>query len=121
MNIMFLLNFKWIGMIKMNRKKIIIIITYLLTLAIFITIAEINIDNFVSWYRETMDYGNVLIALGPIVIATVLHIFITVIIAIIVIFIKSINKEVKELIYILPIITLFIWFPLTFIISKIVL
>ena len=105
----------------MNKKKIIIIIAYLLTLAIFITIAEINIDNFVSWYRKTMDYGNVLIALGPIVIATVLHIFITVIIAIIVIFIKSINKEVKELIYILPIITLFIWFPLTFIISKIVL
>ena len=71
MNIMFLLNFKWIGMIKMNRKKIIIIITYLLTLAIFITIAEINIDNFVSWYRKTMDYGNALIAFGPMIIATV--------------------------------------------------
>lgn len=105
----------------MNRKKIIIIITYLLTLAIFITIAEINIDNFVSWYRETMDYGNVLIALGPIVIATVLHVLITVIIAIIVRFIKNIDKDVKKIIYILPIITLFIWFPLTFIISKIVL
>lgn len=105
----------------MNKKKIIIIIIYLLTLAIFITIGELNIDNFVHWYMETMDYGNVLIALGPIVIATVLHIFITVIIAIIVIFIKNINKEVKKLIYILPIITLFIWFPLTFIISKIVL
>ena len=121
MNIMLLLNSKWIGMMKMNRKKIIIIITYLLTLAIFITIAEINIDNFVSWYRETMDYGNVLIALGPIVIATVLHVLITVIIAIIVRFIKNIDKDVKKIIYILPIITLFIWFPLTFIISKIVL
>ena len=105
----------------MNKKKIIIIIAYLLTLAIFITIGELNIDNFVRWYMETMDYGNVLIALGPIVMAIVLHIFITVIIAIIVIFIKSINKEVKKVIYILPIITLFIWFPLTFIISKIVL
>lgn len=105
----------------MNKKKTIIIITYLLTLAIFITIAEINIDNFVRWYRETMDYGNILIALGPIVIATVLHILITVIIAVIVRFIKNIDKNIKKIIYILPIITLFIWFPLTFIVSKIVL
>ena len=105
----------------MNKKKTIIIITYLLTLAIFITIAEINIDNFVRWYRETMDYGNILIALGPIVIATVLHILITVIIAVIVSFIKNIDKNIKKIIYILPIITLFIWFPLTFIVSKIVL
>ena len=105
----------------MNKKKTIIIITYLLTLAIFITIAEINIDNFVRWYRETMDYGNILIALGPIVIATVLHILITVIIAVIVRFIKNVDKNIKKIIYILPIITLFIWFPLTFIVSKIVL
>lgn len=105
----------------MNKKKTIIIITYLLTLVIFITIAELNIDNFVRWYMETMDYGNVLIALGPIVIATVLHVLITVIIAIIVRFIKNIDKDVKKIIYILPIITLFIWFPLTFVISKIVL
>ena len=121
MNIMFLLNFKWIGMIKMNRKKIIIIITYLLTLAIFITISEINIDNFVSWYRKTMDYGNALIAFGPMIIATVVHVLITVIIAIIVRFIKNIDKDIKKIIYILPIITLFIWFPITYIMSMIVL
>ena len=121
MNIMLLLNSKWIGMMRMNKKKIIIIITYLLTLVIFITIAELNIDNFVHWYMKTMDYGNILIALGPIVIATVLHVLITVIIAIIVRFIKNIDKDVKKIIYILPIITLFIWFPLTFVISKIVL
>ena len=105
----------------MNKKKTIIIITYLLTLVIFITIAELNIDNFVHWYMETMDYGNILIALGPIVIATVLHVLITVIIAIFIKFIKSIDKEVKKIIYILPIITLLIWFPIAFIISKIVL
>ena len=105
----------------MNKKKIIIIIAYLLTLVIFITIAELNIDNFVRWYMETMDYGNVLIALGPIVIATVLHVLITVIIAIFIKFIKSIDQEVKKIIYILPIITLLIWFPIAFIISKIVL
>ena len=81
----------------MNKKKTIIIITYLLTLVIFITIAELNIDNFVRWYMETMDYGNVLIALGPIVIATVLHVLITVIIAIIVRFIKNIDKDVKKI------------------------
>ena len=121
MNIMLLLNSRWIGMMRMNKKKTIIIITYLLTLVIFITIAELNIDNFVHWYMETMDYGNILIALGPIVIATVLHVLITVIIAIIVRFIKNIDKDVKKIIYILPIITLFIWFPLTFVISKIVL
>ena len=34
----------------MNKKKIIIIIAYLLTLVIFITIAELNIDNFVLTY-----------------------------------------------------------------------
>ena len=105
----------------MNKKKTIIIITYLLTLVIFITIAELNIDNFVRWYMETMDYGNALIALGPLFIAIDLHILITVIIAIIIKFIKSIDKEVKKIIYILPIITLLILFPIAFIISKIVL
>lgn len=121
MNIMLLLNSKWIGMMKMNRKKTIIITTYLLTLVIFITIAEINIDNFVSWYRETMEYGNAIIAFGPMIIATALHVLITVTIAIIIKFIKSIDKDIKKIIYILPIITIIIWLPIAFIISKIIL
>lgn len=103
----------------MNKKKTIIIITYLLTLFIFITIAELNTDNFVRWYMETMDYGNILIAAGPVFIAIDLHILITVIISIIVRFIEKIDKQIKKTIYILPIITLFIWYPIALIISKI--
>ena len=55
------------------------------------------------------------------IIATVVHVLITVIIAIIVRFIKNIDKDIKKIIYILPIITLFIWFPITYIMSMIVL
>lgn len=103
----------------MNKKKLTIIITYLLTLVIFIIIAEINTDNFVRWYMETMDYGNILIATAPVLISVILHILITVIIAISVRFIKNIDKEVKKIIYVFPIITLFIWFPIALIISRI--
>ena len=35
--------------------------------------------------------------------------------------IKNIDKDIKKIIYILPIITLFIWFPITYIMSMIVL
>lgn len=104
---------------RMNKRKIFIVSIYLLTLILFIFIAEINTDNFVRWYMETMSYGNIFIAMGPLLIAINLHMLITLISSIIVMFIKKIDKELKSLIYALPIITLFIWYPIALVISKI--
>lgn len=61
---------------KMNKRKVLVILaTYILILIIFIVIAELNTENFVRWYMETMDYGNVLIAMGPILIAETVYIY----------------------------------------------
>lgn len=39
----------------MNKKKIITIAIYLMSLLIFSFIAELNTNKFMNWYMETMD------------------------------------------------------------------
>jgi hypothetical protein len=104
----------------MNKKKIIIIISYLISLLIFSIIAELNTDRFIYWYMETMDYGNMLLTLVPSIMAEFLHIFITIIIAIILKFNKNVDLEIKRLFYKLPIITIFLWLPIAILSSRIV-
>lgn len=101
----------------MNSKKVIIITVYLLSILMFNIIALANMDKFMQWYRETMDYGNILVAMEPVFIAEFLHIFITIIIAIILKFVKKIDIKSKKLFYKLPVITIFIW-PLILIIAS---
>ena len=103
----------------MWKKKLIIISIYLISIFIFSIIAELNTERFVQWYMESMDYGNVLIAMGPTIMAEMLHILITVVLAIVIRFIKNIDIEIKRLFYKLPIITIFIWIPIGIIVSRI--
>ena len=104
----------------MNKRKVLTILTiYILTLIIFIIIAELNTENFVRWYMETMDYGNVLIAMGPILIAETAYIFLTIIIALVAKFLK-LEENVKNIFYMLPIITIIIWMPIEYLIKKII-
>lgn len=103
----------------MSRKKVMIRIIYIISMLVFMIIAELNINNFMEWYRETMDYGNILLVLVPSAIAEFLHILTTIIIAIVVKFIKKINLEIKKLFYKLPIITIILWYPLYFLLTYI--
>ena len=100
----------------MNRKKFIIkniiIVVYLISILLFNIITYLNLDNFLDWYRETMDYGNPAILLGPFIMAEILHIAITIVLAIIVRFIKKIDKEIKMIFYLMPISTIFFWIPM---------
>ena len=108
----------------MNKKiiiiKNIIIVIYLSSILCFNIIADLNLDNFMDWYRSTMDYGNPAILLGPTICAEMLHIFITIILAIIVRFIKKIDVEIKEIFYLMPISTMFFWIPMMLLSSYIV-
>ncbi len=104
----------------MNKRKVLTILTiYILTLIIFIIIAELNTENFVRWYMETMDYGNVLIAMGPILISETVYIFLTIVIALVAKFLK-LEENVKNIFYMLPIITIIIWMPIACLIKKII-
>ena len=104
----------------MNKRKVLTILTiYILTLIIFIIIAELNTENFVRWYMETMDYGNVLIAMGPILIAETVYIFLILVIALVAKFLK-IEENIKNIFYMLPIITIIIWMPIASLINKII-
>ena len=105
---------------KMNKRKVFTILTiYILTLIIFIIIAELNTENFVRWYMETMDYGNGLIAMGPILIAETVYIFLILVIALVAKFLK-IEENIKNIFYMLPIITIIIWMPIASLINKII-
>lgn len=101
----------------MNSKKSVIIVVYLLSILMFNIIALTNMDKFMQWYRETMDYGNILVAMGPVFIAEFLHICITIIICIILRFAKKVDIKIKKIFYKLPVITIFIW-PLILIIAS---
>ena len=104
----------------MNKKKAIIIICYLISLLISSIIAELNTDKFICWYMETMDYGNMLLTMVPSIMAEFLHIFITIIIAIILRCTKKVDLEIIRLLYKLPFITIFLWLPIAIVSSRIV-
>ena len=101
----------------MNRKKVIIIVFYLISIVCCIIIADLNTDKFMDWYMETMDYGNPAILIAPNIIAEMLHVFVTIILAIIVKFIKNIDGEIKKIFYYMPLCTILLWFPIMFLIG----
>lgn len=68
---------------------------------------------------ETMDYGNVLIAMGPILIAETVYIFLTLVIVLVAKFLK-IEENIKNIFYMLPIITIIIRIPIASLINKII-
>ena len=101
----------------MNRKKVIIIAVYLISIVCCIIIADLNTDKFMDWYMETMDYGNPAILMEPNIIAEMIHVFVTIILAIIVKFIKNIDGEIKKIFYYMPLCTILLWFPIMFLIG----
>ena len=66
-----------------------------------------------------MDYGNVLIAMGPILIAETVYIFLTLVIVLVAKFLK-IEENIKNIFYMLPIITIIIRIPIASLINKII-
>lgn len=104
----------------MNKKKIIIMAIYLISLLIFNFIAELNTNKFMNWYMETMNYGNILVTLVPSLMAEFLHIIITIIIAITIKASKKVNLEIKKIFYKMPIFTIFLWVPIAVILSNII-
>lgn len=101
----------------MNRKKVIIIAIYLFSIVGCIIIADLNTDKFMDWYMETMDYGNPAILMGPNIIAEMIHVFVTIILAIIVKFIKNIDAEIKKFFYFMPLCTIILWLPIMLLIG----
>lgn len=104
----------------MNKKKIIIMAIYLMSLLIFSLIAELNTNKFMNWYMETMNYGNILVTLVPSLMAEFLHIIITIIIAITIKTSKKVDLEIKNTFYKMPIFTIFLWVPIALISSNII-
>lgn len=103
----------------MNKKKIIIIVIYLISLLIFSIIADLNEEKFMQYYIETMDYGNILVTLFPSLMAEFIHIIMTIIIAIGIKFCPKVDIEIKKIVYKMPIFTIFLWVPIAIISSNI--
>ena len=82
-------------------------------------IGFLNIDNFIRWYMEDMEYGNMLLVLVPPIIAGFIYFCLTLIIAIILKFNKKVELEIKKVFYKFPVITIFIWLPMTILSSYI--
>lgn len=108
------------GVWSMNKKKIIIIAIYLMSLLIFSFIAEFNTNKFMNWYMETMNYGNILVTLVPSLMAEFLHIIITIIIAITIKASKKVDLKIKKTFYKMPIFTIFLWVPIAVISSNMI-
>ena len=104
----------------MNKKKIIIIVIYIISLLIFSFIAELNTNEFMNWYMETMDYGNILVTLAPSLMAEFLHIIMTIIIAIVIKVSKKVYLGIRKMFYRMPIFTIFLWIPISVISSNMI-
>lgn len=104
----------------MNKKKIIIIVIYIISLLIFSFIAELNTNEFMNWYMETMDYGNILVTLAPSLMAEFLHIIMTIIIAIVIKVSKKVDLGIRKMFYRMPIFTIFLWIPISVISSNMI-
>lgn len=105
----------------MNKKNIIllIIIFHIVSLFIVTLISKLNTETFVEDYARTMNYGNPLVVGMPLFIGEFMHFFIMTIIAVIVKIKKNIDKNVKTIVYLLPVLTIILQFPIAFFVFRI--
>lgn len=106
----------------MNKKKnkiIMILFIHIFSLFLITFISLSNTERFIQWYMETMDYGNIFIAVIPLLLGEFIHFSIMVIIAIIIRFIKNIDVDIKKVIYFLPLLTIILQYPIALLVQNI--
>jgi amino acid permease len=106
----------------MNKTKktiILIAIFHIVSLFIVTLISKLNTEAFLEDYAKTMDYGSPLIAGMPLFIGEFIHLSIMILIALIVKLRKNIDKNVKKVVYILPILTIILQLPIAVLVFRI--
>lgn len=103
-----------------NKKIIaIILVLHIFSLFILIQISELSMEPFVEDYVRTMNYGNPIIAVMPLFLGEFIHFFIMIIIALIAKVKKNIDKSIKKVMYMLPILTLILQVPISILVYRV--